>query len=1107
MNLEEDLLKYIERFKKKKGNNEIFDKYIKIYLVGNEIIKHKNKKIDIKKLITKYKLNDPKYIDIIITYSKRKDKSISNLYELIIELFYENDYNFVYEKKIQEIKDKSKKININIIESNNKDNLYNLNENILKLFNDENDIEIFSNMIKNTKIDYISDLDKLIDSKFLIPITIEFNRYHKSNYKTKNLKNETRSSIINNEINDIKKSNLEKKKFIDINNTYTVIYNKLEIINILNRFLTDDFFFIKNIENRDSYIELKKNNENTYFNFNNNYNLYTTNKKCISIRKTINNSYDNKIEIRNIKKNEEIDIYGFILTNEFKTIIHTKNIKNVKEVINFNKNLKNIFNKNLIFLNEKTDINIFKIFAYILKFLKKYIVKKRLTHKYPNLFDKKEKELLTIYNFYHSKRNVNNNVVYINIINKSQKQNKLIVKENDELFRNYIYLFRDKNILDKTKKYIYSELKTTCIHLIELKEMNDLEYIINKYAKYENNFFMCKYCNAIILNNSDISTETIYNEYSMDDNTINDRYMSFENDIILIKTKIQKIFEILKITYLFEKNIKYLLNDLMILIGNQIKDLKSDFFVEDELNDGYVFIMIVIILLLSKPDIINFYKIDNICNYNIFKNNNNFFNKLLINDYNLFQYKTLSFCIFNISCCIIKYILNVEDKIIFNKKIKQFCFKYIFYMNKIINDKNKIYDKYRNIFFYKLNVLYNIDIEIEKKQKRKQYVISNSNFKYDNFNKKINYNNLFLYQKLNHKIKKSSIDIKTKYNLKYFKKEKQKKKEKNIFKINNHVYNTIPKNTLSYLNFINKYKIKDENVYYIDFDLNGYNTDNIITIKYKDIFISKKNERSYLSIFNSFLNCYMYFDIYYLYYIGYSTSKNIEKIINYENQFVYLKIKFSLKNKFKYLGHTNIFYHINIYENIYETINKNINEILKKLHIIMNILKFKVIQKKTNFKYQTKINQFLKNNKSKIVYDNQFNIKFDIYKKKLNEKKIDKSIIFIKDVFDNNDFSTIYLQYIYYIFDYIISKNKNIKDILFTFIDEIFDTYFINNNNNEYKNNYKIYYDCYDQTLQNTNTINQENIDITDDKYIEQNDNTFDYNEIDIEENPFDNEE
>ena len=76
-------------------------------------------------------------------------------------------------------------------------------------------------------------------------------------------------------------------------------------------------------------------------------------------------------------------------------------------------------------------------------------------------------------------------------------------------------------------------------------------------------------------------------------------------------------------------------------------------------------------------------------------------------------------------------------------------------------------------------------------------------------------------------------------------------------------------------------------MFYIDFD---------------KINLLKKDNETFITIYNSHLKCYMYFDKYYLYYIGYSISKNALNIINYENKTIYLKIQFSLCNKIKYLG-------------------------------------------------------------------------------------------------------------------------------------------------------------------------------------------------------------
>jgi len=267
----------------------------------------------------------------------------------------------------------------------------------------------------------------------------------------------------------------------------------------------------------------------------------------------------------------------------------------------------------------------------------------------------------------------------------------------------------------------------------------------------------------------------------------------------------------------------------------------------------------------------------------------------------------------------------------------------------------------------------------------------------------------------------------------------------------------------------------------------------------KVMILNYKNEE-YIAIYNSSLKIYMYFDKYYLFYVGYSITKNISNIELYKNENVYLKIKFSLKNKLKYLGYTNVYYHTMVDNMIYENVNKNINDIIKKLHIYLKLLKNNIVIKEPKYNFEKSINNLIKNNKLKIYYENEFDISFNIYIKKINNlHKPKKNIIFIRDIYEINLHATMNLQYFYYLIDFIISKNKNLKDIIFEFINEQFDIYFINNISNEYKNKYKMHFDFYEDYIILNDSNETEKNDM-----IEENTNIFNYDELDIEENPFD---
>lgn len=1110
MNLEEDLLKYIERFKKKNnGKDSLLNNYIMLYLIGNEMIK-KKKKEDIKKLVKKYKLEDPFYIDKIMLYNNTKDKTIKNLMEYLVKIFYERDFKMFYDQKIEEIKKNSKNIKINIVNSNlqNKDIITGIMENIYKLDFDDTNIDIFMKMIMSkNNVHEKTNIEKLYESKLILPITSEFNRYHKSTFKTETNKKNTRANNINNRINETKKDFTDKKQFIDINNYYSILYNKIEEINILNRFLTEDGYFIKNIDNRESYIELKKNHDTKYFNFQKNKFMYNTNTKMISLRSSLNKKYENKLEIRNIKKDENIDIIGFILSKNTQKLFQ-KGKQSFESIQFFNKNLKSIFQKNknfIYFIENSENQNIEKIFELIINFMKKYIIKKRLIKKYIFLFNEKEKSFFDIYKMYHTPLPFKNEKIEIK--NNKNKIDKLKINEKEKI--NYSILNNNQDeILNKKIKVDKKNSNKVCIHILELNEKKDHLYIINKYGKLMNELFVCKYCNGIIINNNNTAISNNDN-YEIIYNNVNEEYSHLEEDLLEIEKVSKKIVKILKVPFLKDKKETNLyLSNLMKLLKNHNNlklnkiDINHNILTNKDDNQKktvLIYICILILIDLSKSDINNFFRIDNICNYNNFQKNNKFFDNLLISNIQLKKYNLLCYCIFTFSCIISKYIVNIQDKALFNKNIKVMIFIFISIMDKIIKSDDVIYQKYKNIFLYKLNSLYKFNLKEKAKKKEKK----NQNTKYTYISKDNKIKNIFLQKKYkNHKFS-IKFDLSKEKNIKVHKFTKKKLIEK-VMKTKKLLnISKIPKDTLSLKKFIEKHNLTDENQYYIDFNLNGYPTNTKVYIKYDKVSVMTYKNEQYIMIYNPELKIYMYFHKYYLYYIGYSITKNASNLELYKNDNVYLKIDISLKNKFKYLGYTNLFYHILIDKNIYENINSNINKIMNKLNEMMNILKNSIVIKNPIFKYEKMINNLIKNkNKNKkIIYNNEFNIVFNIYSKKLGNNKTSKSILFMRDVYDNNLFSSIHLQYFYYIMNEIINKNKFLKDILFEFINEQFDLYFVNHHYVEYKNKYKIYYDCHDFL----------NIQQKEDDYIEEkqddNEDTFNYDELDIEENPFDTED
>ena len=265
--------------------------------------------------------------------------------------------------------------------------------------------DTFLEMIKNHNeskqmLTIIDKLDFLFNNKFMIPITDEFVRYHTLNetkHRDDNVDNALKDNMKTKNI--LKKVQLAKDKDILEKNHFwyqpkrelnAISFNFLDEMKILYKVL-DDYNRIKvNVQNKNIYDDLLSTSNQHYYEFNSSNFAYTTNSQLISFRKINFERPKIKLDFRNIRKGEEIHIYGYILTNRFSKI-YLNDYKFKGKSFKLNRDTeyditgkKDIFE---FFLVSETDLdeNIEKMYEIIINSLFEYSKKNINIRKYHNL--------------------------------------------------------------------------------------------------------------------------------------------------------------------------------------------------------------------------------------------------------------------------------------------------------------------------------------------------------------------------------------------------------------------------------------------------------------------------------------------------------------------------------------------------------------------------------------------------------------------------------------------------------------------------------------------------------------------------------------------------
>lgn len=242
---------------------------------------------------------------------------------------------------------------INTIEKTSiKSVLDTLNENeiedIISMITDCNKSRIF--LTVNDKLDF------LVNNNFLFPITDEFIRYNccteAAGDKDEMFKESLKIKNIIKKVNLAEnKENIEKFNlwFLSKQELNAVTYNFFDELRILSK-STDEYNRVKpSIQNKNMYEEIQYFFNQHYFDFKSSMFVYTTTKPITAFRKMNFERPKTRLDFRNIRKGEEIHIYGFVITNRFSFIynnIYKIKAKNFKK---FKNNINAIFSKKEMF--------------------------------------------------------------------------------------------------------------------------------------------------------------------------------------------------------------------------------------------------------------------------------------------------------------------------------------------------------------------------------------------------------------------------------------------------------------------------------------------------------------------------------------------------------------------------------------------------------------------------------------------------------------------------------------------------------------------------------------------------------------------------------------
>lgn len=758
---------------------DLYAKYINMLIICSLIFKLNDKKKQKEKLVEAKEENPqvfiPSTIDSIINHISENSQKVRTYEDKNICDFLFSEIYVLHDQKIlysiyDDNEDKSVKKDITIITELYSDK--NVLTDIISNINDNIFIHLFQTYFKK-KIDNHSHddfIDILLSNKVIIPITREFNRIHNSNLKTQSSKKVSRSTqIINNYYSAVEE---DPEIFVKHLQHYGIYYNKLEEINILNKFVTYDGIFIKNIDNKDSYKELKKIHNTRYFNFKNNKFTYLAQSKLMSFRLPRNGFDLKNIETRNIKRGEVIDIHGYVLNGhdksyapndiEFTETIDTEKIISIYDRSS-SKKYAVIFEKG----NKINDTTVFKDVFDNLKIFYNTLIKKGIRVNESREFKCPEKVLEeNRYLFTDKEINVFKIMIHKRkkpIVKDSENRNTLrrITKSQTHKFvinprgDNAIYqcidvirLFHSKrtelnNIIDREKKS-----HSKCIHVLEMEYIEDRKLdknfnyassknlILTKYAIRDNDLgYVCRLCSQII------ETEFFYEEpYNSNSQFITDvegiTEKNEEDSKIIYNLLTTKLSSILRYPFLSNKASNYarvVISDLFYLLTRHnffvkkyevmhllpIIDFDKSLYIEADIKQKNIvlsYINLILICSFTKKDFHRILNVDSLSSKKNFSKTTSFVNKLLkVHKIEDKIPESLLYSVFILSCVQAKYILRIRDKHALSKEIQTFMkntLKILFMWLKYDHsDNDKCFTKYVYLLKYKMQFVFKDSVE------------------------------------------------------------------------------------------------------------------------------------------------------------------------------------------------------------------------------------------------------------------------------------------------------------------------------------------------------------------------------------------------------------
>ncbi len=281
----------------------------------NELLKNKNKQIIYHNLIkiaifiNLFKIEEKKEMYYIVD----KSETIDGEFMIIDIVVPKREY--VDLEKINEILEPSQ------LETDIPNMIYDM-------LNDERSNDIYE--IKKKEFDYDTKIQKLFETKMIIPITDDFLLYHKNNekyeYQNENdrKKENTKIKYIVNKINDVANYNKEpeeiKKLFYAPQiNRYATLVNKYENMKIINK-MSLVTTMNKNLELQHEFMSFME-YPNIPFKYLNNHNFMHLNMgesyNVIRNSSFVMRKYNNNVETRVLSYGMMTNIIGFALTMDY----------------------------------------------------------------------------------------------------------------------------------------------------------------------------------------------------------------------------------------------------------------------------------------------------------------------------------------------------------------------------------------------------------------------------------------------------------------------------------------------------------------------------------------------------------------------------------------------------------------------------------------------------------------------------------------------------------------------------------------------------------------------------------------------------------------------